>query len=160
MKLQNLLAGFVLVIFLQSPLVLAISCNSVSPANYNTCLEILNSKLSESEKEILISNIQKSYLIKKSSDGWKIGNKIVGVQKFEPLHKMNAFGFYDVEVQNFEPLQKINITKVSGEIFEWHIGQKIENYYLAKRADRNEIYKISSVKAEKIIKFLEKNSRK
>ena len=58
MNVQNLLAGFVVIILLQSPLVLAISCNSVSPANYDVCLEILNSELSEYEKEILISNLE------------------------------------------------------------------------------------------------------
>jgi hypothetical protein len=58
MKFQILLAGFGLVFLLQSPLVLAISCEFISSANYNTCLEILKSNLSDYEKEALISNLE------------------------------------------------------------------------------------------------------
>jgi hypothetical protein len=54
---NKLLAGFMFIFLLQSPLALAITCNSVSSANYNSCMEILNSAIAESEKEILISNL-------------------------------------------------------------------------------------------------------
>jgi len=59
MKKLTLLAGFVLFIFLvQGSLVLAIDCNSISSANYESCMEILNSDIPESEKELLISNLE------------------------------------------------------------------------------------------------------
>ena len=58
MEKHTLLAGFVFIFLLQSPLVLAINCNSVSPANYESCNEILNSRITEQEKELLISNLE------------------------------------------------------------------------------------------------------
>ncbi len=57
MEKNNLLAGFGFILFLiQSPLALAISCE-FSPANYDLCIDILNSGITSQEKEILISNL-------------------------------------------------------------------------------------------------------
>ncbi len=57
MKKNILLAGFIFLFLAQSPLLLAISCNSVSLESYETCLEILESNIPEEEKNILISNL-------------------------------------------------------------------------------------------------------
>ena len=46
-----------LIILAQAPLLLAIDCNSISPVNYNICMEILNSNITEMEKGLLISNL-------------------------------------------------------------------------------------------------------
>jgi len=58
MEKHILLAGFVFIFLLQSPLILAIDCNSVSLANYESCMDILNSDISINEKELLISNLE------------------------------------------------------------------------------------------------------
>ena len=58
MKKQTLLAGFVFIFLMQSSLVLAINCDSISSANYESCMEILNSGIPENEKELLISNLE------------------------------------------------------------------------------------------------------
>src|SRR3989344_5817988 len=60
MEKGKLLAGFVFIFLVQSPLVLAITCNLVSPANYNQCMDILNSGIAENESELLISNLEYS----------------------------------------------------------------------------------------------------
>ena len=110
-------------------------------------------------KSVSISDSKHSYNVQRSSTGWVFQGK--KPENFDAVlqfcRSMSAFDFSD---ENFKSLQKINITQVSGKIFQWHIGQKVENFYLAKRTDRNDIYKISSTQAEKIVKFLEKNSLK
>jgi len=57
-----LLMGFALFILVQSPFIFALSlnCNSVSPANFETCKNILDSGITDEEKEILISNLEYS----------------------------------------------------------------------------------------------------
>ncbi|MFH1352270.1 MAG: DUF4340 domain-containing protein [bacterium] len=116
----------------------------------------------EDIKSVSISDNKLFYTVERSSAGWLFqGKKPEGVDgAIQLCRAMSAFDFSDKGIQDFKPLQKIIIMKISGEIFEWHIGQKVENFYLAKRTGRNDIYKISSGQAEKIIKFLEKNSQK
>lgn len=57
METLKLFVGFVLLLLAQSPLVLAIDCEAISQPNQDYCLEILNSGLTDTEKEILISNL-------------------------------------------------------------------------------------------------------
>jgi len=54
------LGSFALLIVLQAPLLLALDCNSVSQPNYNTCMGILNTNLTDAEKSLLISNLDYS----------------------------------------------------------------------------------------------------
>ena len=51
----------------------------------------------------------------------------------------------------------VRIRKNNGELAAWEIGQKLDNYYLARRADRNDIYRIRSEQAEKIFEFMRQN---
>lgn len=55
-----LLGGFVLLIVIHAPLLLALDCNGISQANYNTCMGILNINLTDLEKSLLISNLDYS----------------------------------------------------------------------------------------------------
>ena len=60
---QKLLsAGFVMIllILVQNPLISALNCNNVDLANYNECMNILNSGISDEEKSLLISNLEYS----------------------------------------------------------------------------------------------------
>ena len=66
---------------------------------------------------------------------------------------MNAFDFSSV---SFEKKVEVEVTDKSGRTHKWFIGQKQENYYLAERPDRNDIYKVSSYRIEKILNFLKK----
>ncbi len=50
----------VLLVLVQAPLIFALDCNSVSTANKNTCLSIINSNLTQIEKEFIISNLEYS----------------------------------------------------------------------------------------------------
>ena len=45
---------------MQAPLLLALDCNGVSQPNYNTCMGILNTNLTDVEKSLLISNLDYS----------------------------------------------------------------------------------------------------
>lgn len=54
------LGSFALLIVLQAPLLLALDCNGVSQPNYNTCMGILNTNLTDAEKSLLISNLDYS----------------------------------------------------------------------------------------------------
>lgn len=116
----------------------------------------------EDIKSVSISDTERSYSVERSSAGWIFpGDKPGDFDGAMQLcRSMSASGFSD---EKFEREIEIKIKcrgESVGRLFQWFIGRKIENFYLAKRADRNEIYKISSADAEKIIKFLEKNSRK
>jgi len=115
----------------------------------------------ESEiKSVSIFGTERSYSVERSSAGWIFpGDKPENFDGAMQLcRSMTAKDFSD---EKFEREIEIKIAGThSKESLQWFIGRKIENFYLAKRADRNEIYKISSADAEKIIKFLEKNSRK
>lgn len=123
----------------------------------------------EDIKSISISGVgtdcNLSYKIERSSGGWKFpGDKPGDFDDIMQLcRSMTASGFSD---EKFERKFEIKIAGThsvgthSNVSLQWFIGRKIEDFYLAKRADRNEIYKISSAKAQKIIKFLEKNARK
>jgi hypothetical protein len=48
---------FALIFLVQTPFIFSLDCNFVSSANYNTCINILNSNLTSQEKEVLISNL-------------------------------------------------------------------------------------------------------
>jgi len=48
---------FALIFLVQTPFIFSLDCNSISSANYNTCINILNSNLTSQEKEVLISNL-------------------------------------------------------------------------------------------------------
>jgi len=113
-------------------------------------------------RAVSISGMECSYAVERGTAGWIFpGDKPENFDSVIQLcRSMSASDFSDADLQNFKSLQNVNIKKVSGGIFQWHIGRKVENFYLAKRDDRNEIYKIPSANAEKIIKFLEKNSQK
>lgn len=58
MKKICFFGALVLLILVQSPFVFSISCNSVSEEVYGACLEIYNSDLNESDKILLISNLE------------------------------------------------------------------------------------------------------
>ena len=57
MNKYHLLLGLCLLFLLQSPVVLALDCERVSNANYDLCIEILNSEISEEEKQLIIPNL-------------------------------------------------------------------------------------------------------
>jgi hypothetical protein len=50
--------ALVLLIIIQSPFVFSINCDSSTKQIYNACLEIANSRLNESDKILLISNLE------------------------------------------------------------------------------------------------------
>lgn len=58
MKKICLFGALVLLILVQSPFVFSISCDSVAEEVYGACLEIYNSDLNESDKILLISNLE------------------------------------------------------------------------------------------------------
>lgn len=56
---KHLLFGaLALILLVQTPTLFAFECNSLDPANYDTCNEIMNSELTEEEKELLASNLE------------------------------------------------------------------------------------------------------
>ncbi|VVB79038.1 Uncharacterised protein [uncultured archaeon] len=59
MKKNNLIGLFALLLLVavQIPFTYSATCSLVSPANYNTCLQILNTTLNDSDKDLLISNL-------------------------------------------------------------------------------------------------------
>ena len=54
----RLLGALVLLVLVQAPLIFSLDCNAISQANYQTCMEILNSNLTQVEKETIISNLE------------------------------------------------------------------------------------------------------
>lgn len=137
MEKQTLLVGFVFIFLLQSPLALAINCNSISPSNYESCMEILNSKIPENEKELLISNLEyknqffpdHDYIFDQNSklefdiepEGTKIYNK-----EFIKEAWMNIFAFMPSILYN-DTLYVPNKTTIqTGFNYELEIP---ENYY-------------------------------
>ncbi len=59
MKKNNLIGLFALLLLVavQIPFIYSASCSQISQANYNTCLQILNTTLNDSDKDLLISNL-------------------------------------------------------------------------------------------------------
>ena len=57
MNKNYLLLGLSLLFLFQSPVVFSIDCTGISSANYDLCKEILNSDISEEEKELIIPNL-------------------------------------------------------------------------------------------------------
>lgn len=60
MKQVYLLLGLILFLSLSSPGVFSLDCKAISLANFETCNEIINSDLTEEEKELLILNLDYS----------------------------------------------------------------------------------------------------
>lgn len=58
--IKNFLIGlFALLLFVavQIPFIYSIECSQISPANYNTCIQIKNMNLTDLEKDMIISNL-------------------------------------------------------------------------------------------------------
>ena len=60
MKQAFLLGALALVLLVQSPFIFALDCSLVSPSSYQTCIAISNLSLNQSDKDILISNLDYS----------------------------------------------------------------------------------------------------
>jgi len=81
-----------------APLVLAIDCNSISQANYNTCMEIMNSNLTDTEKSLIISNLdyskkfypEHSFIYDKNTN-LQISSAPDGVQYYNGIFIKNAW---------------------------------------------------------------------
>lgn len=60
MEKRLFLLGLALIILVQAPLILAMDCKAVSPPNYDLCMNITNSNLTQVEKDLVISNLDYS----------------------------------------------------------------------------------------------------
>src|SRR3989344_671188 len=81
-----------------APSVLAINCNGISQANYNTCTEIINSNLTDMEKSLIISNLdysekfypEHSFIYDKNTN-LQINSAPDGVQYYNGIFVKNAW---------------------------------------------------------------------
>jgi hypothetical protein len=88
----RLLGALVLLVLVQAPLILSLDCNAISQANYQTCMEILNSNLTQIEKEAIISNLEygkKFYpdhqFVYDRNTNLKIESAPIGVQNYNGI---------------------------------------------------------------------------
>ena len=80
---------FALITLVQTPFIFSLDCSFVSSANYNTCINILNSNLTSQEKDILVSNLDynnkffpdQDYIFQKNIN-LKIVNPPIGVKTY------------------------------------------------------------------------------
>ena len=103
-----------------------------------------------------ISGGKKTYSVSRSSAGWNFKGAMP-----EDFYKavsyclnMTASGFYD---DKFASTHRIEITKSDGMTFIWEFGKRGRDKFLARVPGENGSYIIPTEKAEKIIKFLQKN---
>lgn len=54
---KHFLFGFALIFLVQTPFIFAIDCNDLDTVYYPSCIEIMNSELTDEEKDLLISNL-------------------------------------------------------------------------------------------------------
>lgn len=81
-----------------APLILAFDCNAISPANYNTCIEIKNSNLTDAEKDLIISNLDytkkffpyHNFVFNKNTN-LVINSAPVGIQNYNGIFVKNAW---------------------------------------------------------------------
>lgn len=81
-----------------APSVLAINCNGISQANYNTCMEIINSNITDMEKSLIISNLdysekfypEHSFIYDKNTN-LQISSAPDGVQYYNGIFVKNAW---------------------------------------------------------------------
>lgn len=57
---KHFLFGFALFFLVQTPFIFAIDCNDLDAVYYPSCIEIMNSELTDEEKDLLISNLEYS----------------------------------------------------------------------------------------------------
>ena len=126
-------------------------------ANFYRDHRIINLKKDDVTKVTIVGN-GKKYSVEKSSNTWKFNGK--PPEKFdEVLAACSNISAFDFAGGGFEKKVDVEVTDKSGRVFRWSIGQKEENYYLAKRPDRNDIYKVSSYRIDKILNFLKQNGK-
>jgi len=94
----RLWGALVLLVLVQAPLILSLDCNAISQANYPTCMEILNSNLTQMEKEAIISNLEygkKFYpdhqFIYGRNSALNIVSAPVGIQNYNGIFVRNAW---------------------------------------------------------------------
>ena len=88
----------ILLLIAGAPSVLAINCNGISQANYNTCTEIINSNLTDMEKSLIISNLdysekfypEHSFIYDKNTN-LQINSAPDGVQYYNGIFVKNAW---------------------------------------------------------------------
>jgi hypothetical protein len=81
-----------------APSVLAITCNGISQANYDTCMEIINSNITDMEKSLIISNLdysekfypEHSFIYDKNTN-LQISSAPDGVQYYNGIFVRNAW---------------------------------------------------------------------
>lgn len=118
------------------------------------------SSIKEEDASLLkISSGKKIYSVSRSSSGWNFKGALP-----EDFYKvisyclnMAAPGFYD---NNFAVTHTIEITTKDGEKITWEFGKTGKNKFCASVPGKNGGYIILAEKAEKIIKFLQKNGTK
>ena len=54
---KHFLFGFALIFLVQTPFIFAIDCNDLDIVYYSSCIEIMNSGLTDEEKDLIISNL-------------------------------------------------------------------------------------------------------
>ncbi len=106
-----------------------------------------------------ISGGKKIYSVSRSSAGWNFKG-VMPKDFYKAVSyclNMTASGFYD---DNFASTHRVKITKSDGMTFVWEFEKKGKNKFCARVPGENGSYIIPTEKAEKIIKFLQKNGTK
>jgi len=161
MEKSKLLVGFVFIFLVQSPLVLAITCNLVSPANYNQCMEILNSGIAENELELLISNLEYSnkffpdheYIFNKNSN-LNIINAPVGVKIYDKDFIKSAWASIFALMPSIIYKDSLYVPENTSILTGYNYELKIpENYYSSgypqiNQGDCKRIYSLIKNEAE------------
>jgi len=101
-----------------------------------------------------ISDEKKVYSVEKNSAAWIFeGPKPKNFDDIlNRIAAINGFGFADDE--EFNKKITIEIKTKDGRTHIWYLGEKKQTYYLAKRSDREDIFKITTATGDKITKFL------
>ncbi len=118
------------------------------------------SSVKEEDTAVLkIKSAKKTYSVSRSTEGWDFqGNMPDDFYKIVSYClNMSASGFYDFD---FTPTHTIEITKRDGTSVTWKFGETQKQKFCARVAGKNGSYTIPTEKAEKIIKFLQKNGTK
>jgi hypothetical protein len=161
MEKSKLLAGFVFIFLVQSPLVLAITCNLVSPANYNQCIEILNSGIAENESELLISNLEYSnrffpdheYIFDRNSNS-DVTNAPVGVKTYDKEFIKSAWADIFALMPSVIYKEVLYVPENTSILTGYNSNIKIpENYYSSNypqtsQGDCKRIYSLNKNEAE------------
>ena len=106
-------------------------------------------------KSFKISDDKKVYSVEKSSAVWIFkGPKPKNFDDIlSRILNINGFGFADDE--KFTEKITIEIKTKDGRTHIWYLGEKKQTFYLAKRPDREDIFKITTATGDKITEFLE-----